>query len=123
MIYHDGRSWKPCLYIARFKSRGEWAEKPVADKEYWEDMVYQHDHLSDLSFEPLEFTEEQDERLQEVQHIGQSFGTICTKYVEDGEFPEGYDHPLGILKIKKEQEQQNRDIADAFYEIMMSGVE
>ena len=120
MIYYDGRKWQPCLYTATFEDRGKVVTKHVKEKKYLQNMVSKHDHLTNLSFEPLQFTDAQNQRLEEVvaANVPEGFSSIAKKYVETGEFPEGYDHPLGTLKMKKEQEKQDKDIADAFFEIM-----
>jgi hypothetical protein len=83
-------------------------------------MVSKHEKFIELSFSPLEFTETQNERLEKLStaNVPEGFFSIAKKYVETGEFPEGYDHPLASLKINKEQSDQNKEIADAFFEIM-----
>jgi hypothetical protein len=87
---------------------------------HWEDTVAKHDHLTNLNFEEVTFSAEQDVRLQEISEldIPQGFQSQVREYVETGNFPGGYDHPLASLKINKEQSDQNKEIADAFFEIM-----
>lgn len=120
MIYYDGRKWQPCTWVVTFQDRGQERTKYIKDRERYERLEEMHDHIIDMSFEKLEFTDDQNDRLEEIIGAGlpEGFGSIGRKYVETGKFPEGYNHPLEYLKIAKEQSDQDENIADAFYEIM-----
>jgi hypothetical protein len=89
---------------------------------YWEDMVAKHDHLTNLNFEEVTFSAEQDVRLQEISEldIPQGFQSQVREYVETGNFPDGYEHPLSDLKLKKERDQHQNDLDDTYQMILES---
>jgi len=122
MIIYENGEYTTCTYKVTLQNRGK-EEIHYADfRTYWEDMVAKHDHLTDLSFEEISFTPEQDERLQEIAEldIPQGFQSEVRKYVEDASFPDGYNHPLSDLKQKKEKEKYDSDLDDAYQMILES---
>ena len=119
IIYEDGE-YTPCTYKVILKNNGKEETHYANFRTYWEDMVAKHDHLTDLAFEEITFTPEQDTRLQEIAEleIPQGFQSEVRQYVEAGEFPEGYQHPLADLKQKKEKEKYDNDLDDAYQMIL-----
>jgi predicted mannosyl-3-phosphoglycerate phosphatase (HAD superfamily) len=120
MIIYENGEYTPCTYRVTLQNRGVEDVHYTNFRTYWENMVAKHDHLTNLNFEEVTFSAEQDARLQEISGLGipQGFQSQVREYVETGNFPDGYDHPLASLKINKEQSDQNKEIADAFFEIM-----
>lgn len=119
IIYEDGE-YTPCTYKVTLKNNGKEEVHYTNFRTYWEDMVAKHDRLTDLSFEEITYSDEQDTRLQEIAEldIPQGFQAEVREYVENGEFPEGYHHPLSDLKQKKEKEKYNNDLDDAYQMIL-----
>mgnify|MGYP006280984447 FL=1 len=123
MVKYENGEYVPCTYKVTLQNRGK-EEIHYADfRTYWQDMVAKHDHLTDLSFEEIVFSPEQDARLQEIAelNIPQGFTAEVRNYVENGEFPEGYNHPLADLKQKKEKEKYDNDLDDAYQMILENG--
>jgi hypothetical protein len=108
MVKYEDGEYTPCTYRVTLRNRGVEEVHYANFRTYWEDMVAKHDHLTDLQFEEITFSDEQDARLQEIAEldIPQGFQAEVREYVETGEFPEGYQHPLSDLKLKKERGNQ-----------------
>lgn len=115
IIYEDGE-YIPCTYRVTLQNRGAEETHYANFRTHWEDMVAKHDHLTNLNFEQITFSAEQDARLQEISELGipQGFQAEVREYVENGNFPEGYEHPLSDLKLAKEREQHKGEINDAY---------
>lgn len=126
MIFYERGQWHFCTEKVRYIQRGQEVEQYVGQegKQWWLDFAAKWDHTQIIEFVPVESTDEQLARLEEINHlrIPDGFGAMLTNYVRDGVFPEGLAHPLRQLQIAKEQERQDQDIADAFYELMKVGV-
>ena len=122
MIIYENGEYTPCTYKVTLQNNGVEDVHYTNFRTYWEDMVAKHDHLIDLSFEEISFTPEQDERLQEIAEldIPQGFQSQVREYVETGNFPDGYEHPLSDLKLNKEREQHQNDIDEAYQMILES---
>ena len=122
MVKYENGQYTPCTYKVTLQNRGV-EEIHYADfRTYWEDMVAKHDHLTNLSFEEISFTAEQDARLQEIAEldIPEGFTAEVRNYVKNGEFPDGYQHPLSDLKQEKEKEKYDNDLDDAYQMILES---
>ena len=126
MLYHKGGLWHFCAEKVRYIQHGKEITQHVGEegKQWWLDFAAKWDHTEIIEFVPVEATEDQITRLEEINQlrIPDGFGSMLTGYVQDGAFPEGLAHPLRQLQIAKEQERQDQDIADAFYELMKVGV-
>lgn len=121
IIYEDGK-YTPCTYKVTLKNRGIEETHYANFRTHWQDMVAKHDHLTDLKFEEITFTAEQDARLQEIAelNISEGFQAEVRQYVKTGEFPEGYQHPLSDLKLKKERDEHQNDVDEAYQIILES---
>ena len=122
MIIYENGEYTPCTYRVTLENRGVEETHYANFRTYWEDMVAKHDHLTNLSFEEITYSDEQNARLQEVAelNITQGFQSEVRTYVETGEFPEGYHHPLSDLKLAKENEQHQNDVDEAYQMILES---
>lgn len=122
MVKYENGQYVPCAYKVTLKNRGNEEIHYTDDKTYWEDMVAKHNHLTDLSFEEIIFSDKQDVRLQEISELSipQGFLAEVREYIENGNFPEGYNHPLSDLKQKKEKERYKNDLDDAYQMILES---
>ena len=103
MIHHNRGRWHFHSHIATFTRRGEQVQKYISDPERWQEMVEKHEHLSDLTVEEIQYTEEQQDRLEEVNEIRVPAGhqSAVKEYVENGIFPERKTHPLSPLQNEK----------------------
>ena len=119
IIYEDGE-YTPCTYRVTLKNNEKKETHYANFRTYWEDMVAKHDHLTELQFEEITFTAEQDARLQEIVEleIPQGFQAEVREYVQNGNLPEGYEHPLSDLKLKKEKEKYDNDLDNAYQIIL-----
>ncbi len=133
MLQHNGRRFRlhPCL--AKFEdSKGNEKEKyALPSKEWWESAAQRQGF--DVEFEEITLTEEQLERYEKIKDVDipEAQRSICIDYIIEGEIePEDEEgtarkmsanHPLREVWIDESQKQQDQDIADAFFEIMVGG--
>ena len=122
MVIYENGEYTHCTYKVTLQNNGVEDVHYTNFRTYWEDMVAKHDHLTNLNFEEVTFSTEQDARLQEISGLGipQGFQSQVREYVETGNFPDGYEHPLSDLKLKKEREQHQNDIDEAYQMILES---
>ena len=122
MVIYENGEYTPCTYKVTLQNNGVEDVHYTNFRTYWEDMVAKHDHLTNLNFEEVTFSAEQDARLQEISGLGipQGFQAEVKEYVENGKFPEGYEHPLSDLKLNKEREQHQNEIDEAYQMILES---
>ena len=122
MVIYENGEYTPCTYRVTLQNRGVEETHYANFRTHWEDTVAKHDHLTNLNFEEVTFSAEQDVRLQEISEldIPQGFQSQVREYVETGNFPDGYEHPLSDLKLKKEREQHQNDIDEAYQMILES---
>lgn len=122
MIIYENGEYTPCTYRVTLQNRGVKETHYANFRTYWEDMVAKHDNLTNLNFEEITYNAEQDARLQEISEldIPQGFQAEVREYVKNGNFPEGYEHPLSDLKLNKEREQHQNDIDEAYQIILES---
>ncbi len=123
MLIADGGYLRLYPWRVRYRQHGDVIEQwALPSKEWWTDFAAKWEHAEILEFVEVELTEEQLERATEIEAILMDEGhrSICIDYILNGNFPEGINHPLRNLQVYKEQQRQDKDIADAFYEIIMS---
>ena len=122
MVIYENGEYTPCTYKVTLQNNGVEDVHYTNFRTYWEDMVAKHDHLTNLNFEEVTFSAEQDVRLQEISEldIPQGFQSQVREYVETGNFPDGYEHPLSDLKLNKEREQHQNEIDEAYQMILES---
>jgi len=122
MIIYENGEYTTCTYRVTLQNRDVEETHYANFRTHWEDMVAKHNHLTNLNFEEVTFSAEQDARLQEISELSitEGFQAEVRKYVETGNFPDGYEHPLSDLKLKKEREQHHNDIDDAYQMILES---
>ena len=113
MIHHNRGRWHFHTHIATFQRRGEQVQKYISDPDKWQEMVEQHDHLSDLTVEEFEPTEEQQERLDEINElrIPDGWSSVVKEYVETGGLPS--DRKLHPRLREMQQEKRVRGIERA----------
>lgn len=91
MIYRNNGEWKLCPKKVKFKSNGkeieEYTNKPI----WYENFEKKWGGIEVLEIVDAEFTQEQIERFEKVKNMSEGHGEAVTKYIETGEFPDGYD--------------------------------
>ena len=125
MIYYDGENWQLCTHLATFLDNGHEKEKYTYRPERYENLAEKHKDITDMTIKEVEFEKTHKKRLEQINKVtpGGRFSSIVEEYVKTGSedpdnLPEGYKNPYGQLKLFLEQLAQNKDIADAFYELM-----
>ena len=122
MLIKDGDCFRLYPWKVRYRQHGQEIEQwALPSKEWWTDFADRWEHTEIIEFVEVELTEEQLERAEEIEDmpLDEGYRSMAIDYILHGVFPEGVTHPLRSLQIYKEQQRQDKDIADAFYEIIM----
>ena len=87
-------------YIQHGEEKEDWA---LPSKEWWENFAQEWAHTDIVEFEEITLTQEQLNRLEEVNQLDISEGhlDIVVNYVLNGIFPDNQNHPLETLEIKQ----------------------
>ena len=101
-----------CEHKVKYLQHGEEIIQYVMSEghEWWIDFEEKWEHTEIIEFIPVEPTEEQLGRFEEINqlNIKEGFGGELSAYVEFGIFPEGINHPLKFLQdTKKIEELEN----------------
>ncbi len=122
MLIKDGDCFRLYPWKIRYRQHGQEIEQwALPNKQWWTDFAAKWEHTEILEFIEVELTEAQLERAAEIEAmpLDEGYRSMAIEYILHGVFPEGVTHPLRSLQIYKEQQRQDKDIADAFYEIIM----
>ena len=116
MIFYKNRKWHMCSEKVRYTQNGEEITQFVGAEghDWWLDFEQKHSHTEIIEFVDVVATDEQLARLDEVNqlNIGDGFSAVLGGYVEDGAFPDDTNHPIVLLQLKKENEQQGKEISE-----------
>ncbi len=127
MILYKNRKWHMCSEKVRYVQNGEEITQFVGSEghDWWLDFEQKHEHTEIIEFVDVVATQEQLDRLEEVNqlNIPDGFSSILSDYVGDGVFPEGVNHPLMTLQLKKENEQQGIAISEREINEIIMGVQ
>lgn len=111
--------------MVKYIQHGEEIEQYVGSegKEWWIDFAERWEHTEIIEFIPIESTEEQIKRLEEINqlNIPDGYGDILSNYVKNGVFPEELNHPLRHLQIAKENEQQGVELSEREIQEIIQG--
>ena len=115
MLYYKDKEWHISTEKVRYMQNDEEIEQYVGieGKQWWIDFANQWEHTKIIEFILVEPTKEQWTRLEEINNLSipDGYGEICSNYVDNGEFPEELNNPLGSLQLQKENklilEKQN----------------
>lgn len=114
LIYFKNNRWNVSTEKVRYIQHGEEIEQYVGveGKQWWIDFEEKWDHTEILEFIPVGLTEEQQIRFDEIiqLNIKEGHSAELSNYVENGEFPEGINHPLKSLQDAKRIEALERMI-------------
>lgn len=116
MIFYKDRQWNLCTEKVKYIQHGEEITQYVMSEghEWWIDFEEKWEHTEIIEFIPVEPTEEQLGRFEEViqLNVPEGFGAELGNYVEFGIFPEGFNHVLRPIQILKQQEEQDKYLID-----------
>ena len=116
MIFYKNGKWHICTEKVHYTQHGEEITQYVGSEghDWWVDFEQKWEHTEIIEFIPVEATQEQLDRLEEVNllRIKEGFGYECSRYVEFGIFPEGFNHVLRPIQILKEQNEQDAYLID-----------
>lgn len=106
MVFYKNGKWHLCNERVRYLQHGEEITQYVGSEghDWWIDFEKRWEHTEIIEFISVEPTEEQLERLEDVQQLNlpDGFGGELSDYVEFGIFPEGFNHVLKTLQIQKD---------------------
>ena len=86
MINKKNGNWQLCQYKVIHKSHGNEQVHYTNDRDYWQNTINKHDHLTDLRFEEMSYTAEQRQRLKELNNndVPESYMSIAREKVRKG---------------------------------------
>lgn len=109
MIFYKNSKWHICKEKVKYIQHGKEITQYVGSegRDWWNDFGNKWEHTEIVGFMPVEPTEEQLERLKEINqlNIPDGFSDMVSNYVKDGQFPEEIIHPLKELQLQKQNEQ------------------
>lgn len=115
LIYYKN-GWRLCNEKVKYIQHGEEIIQYVMSEghDWWVDFEEKWEHTEIIEFIPVEPTEEQLGRFEEVVQLNvpEGFGAELGSYVEFGIFPEGFNHVLRPIQILKQQEEQDKYLID-----------
>lgn len=115
LIYYKN-GWRLCSEKVKYIQHGEEITQYVGSEghDWWVDFEEKWEHTEIIEFIPVEPTQEQLDRLEEINqlNIPDGFGYECSQYVEFGIFPEGFNHILRPIQILKQQDDQDEYLVD-----------
>ena len=121
LFYKNG--WRLCSEKIRYVQHGEEITQYVGAEghDWWADFEGKWEHTEIIEFIPVEPTEEQLNRFEEINqlNIKEGFGHECSQYVEFGIFPEGFNHVLRPIQILKEQNEQDGYLVDSDFRLSL----
>lgn len=102
MLYNDNGEWKLCTKKITYIENDEEFEKFIeSEGEEWWDSYKLLWGIDIITIEEVNYTQEQLDRLVEIQNVPEGFSDICSDYIIDGTFPEDTQHPLKDLQLSK----------------------
>jgi hypothetical protein len=127
MIFYKNRKWNMCSEKVRYVQHGEEITQYVGSEghDWWIDFEQKHSHTEIIEFVDVEATQEQLNRLNEVNqlNIGDGFSEMLGNYVKDGIFPNSVNHPLKTLQTTKENQEQGIDLSEREIQEIIQGQE
>lgn len=125
MLIADGAYLKLYPWRVRHKQYGDTIEQwALPDKQWWVDFAVKWDHTEIIEFIEIKLTEEQLERVAEIEAIplDEGYRSMAIEYILHGVFPEGMTHPLRGLQIEKEQQKLRGLLADLTEIVLLGGM-
>mgnify|MGYP000909558871 CR=1 FL=1 len=124
MLYFKNDKWNLSNEKIRYIQHGEEIEQYVGGEghQWWTDFEEKwKEHTKIIEFIPIEHTQEQLDRLEEINqfNISDGYSMILGNYVKDGVFPRGANHPLRNIQIQKENIDLSNYILDVDMRLVM----
>lgn len=114
-----------CEHKVKYIQHGEEITQYVGSEghDWWVDFEGKWEHTEIIEFIPVEPTQEQLDRFEEINqlNIKEGFGHECSQYVEFGIFPESFNHPLRKLQVYKENIQQGIELSEREIQEIIQG--
>ncbi len=121
IFYKNG--WHLCNEKVRYIQHGEEITQYVGSEghDWWLDFEEKWGHTEIIEFIPVEPTEEQLGRFEEINqlNIPEGFNAELGDYVESGVFPGGVNHILKSLQIQKESSSLSNYVLDVDMRLTM----
>lgn len=95
----------------------------VHDKDYFENILNNHEDYSDLVYEDVILTEEQKLRYEQIRSLPESAIGYCIQYVLNGEFPSGNNHPLRHIELEIENQKLGQELSEREINEIMQGIQ
>lgn len=109
MVFYKDGTWHICTERVKYIQHGETITQYVGSEghDWWVDFADKWEHTEIVEFIPVEPTDEQLQKLEEVNslNIPDGYGELVQNYVINNKFPEGLNHPLRELQLQKLNEQ------------------
>lgn len=125
MVFYKNGRWHLCNKKVKYMQNDKEITQYVGseDKQWWLDFEEKWEHTEIIEFIPVEPTQEQVDRLEEINqlNIPDGFGSMLSDYVENGTFPEGFNHPLRNLQVYKENIQQGIELSEREIQEIIQG--
>ena len=125
MVFYKNGRWHLCNEKVHYTQNGEEITQYVGSEghDWWVDFANKWEHTGIIEFIPVEPTQEQLDRLEEINelNIPDGFGSMLSNYVENGLFPEGVSNPLRNLQAYKENIQQGIELSEREIQEIIQG--
>ena len=122
MIYYKN-GWHICNEKVKYIQHDEEITQCVMSEghDWWLDFEEKWEHAEIIEFMPVEPTDEQISRLEEVNqlNIKEGYSTELGDYVESGVFPDGVNHILKSLQIQTENSSLSNYVLDVDMRLTM----
>lgn len=128
MVFFKNGTWYIAAESVTYSQHGETITQPVGVEghDWWVDFAEKWDHTEIISFDPIEPTADQVERLGEINTLGIPDGhsSVVGDYVTDGAFPDNPHHILEIFELRKKQLATGDTVTELeeAIEIMQGGI-
>ncbi len=123
LLYKNG-NWHLCLEKVRYTQHGEEITQYVGEegKQWWVDFEKKWDHTKILEFIPVEPTEKQLARYEEIKNMPQDFADVYSNYVKAGEIASvPASHPFNLIVLRRENEELGQLLTDLELRLLMAG--
>lgn len=121
IFYKNG--WRLCDEKVKYTQHGEEITQYVMSEghDWWVDFEEKWEHTEIIEFIPVEPTQGQISRYNEVLqlNIPEGFGGELSDYVEFGIFPEGFNHVLRPIQIMEQQDEQDDYLVDSDFRLSL----
>ena len=125
MVFYKNGRWHLCNEKVKYMQNDKEIEQYVGSEghDWWIDFADKWEHTEIIQFIPVEPTEEQLKRLEEINqlNIPDGFSDMVSNYVKDKTFPESFNHPLRKLQVYKENIQQGIELSEREIQEIVQG--